>query len=621
MGLLVPLGLLGLLGILVLIIIYIIKPKYHEQFVSSTVIWRLSLKFQKRKMPIQWITRSLLFIVQLLILISLALMLARPYLNLDSYSGEKVFIIDASASMQTEKNGTSRFDRAIEEIKTQIEQKNAEDKITVIFADSEASYAAWRDDSVDNLKQTLSKLNCTFEESNVTRAVTLANSVLNENPGAEVILYTDCDYEQPGYVNVKNMSAGEWNAALSGLTAELKNGYYEFNASVSNYGKDAELSLTLSVDDVSFAEKKVFVKAGETTQVIWGEADNVKVYSYASASVELHAQDDFVYDHVLNISGDKTRKRNVELVSEYPGILNVALSSNHDNYVYAAPLKPEPIVYDYGYDVYIYEGELPDLKKLPEDGAIVLINPKSSALGVNFTREVTGDFPLEGTNDLGPAYKTLMRLITPGDIRVTKYIKADSYSGYDVLMTCNGDPVFMTKQLNGITVVVLLFDIHHATLPNQYMIPMLMKNICDYTAPSPLAKNTFETGENVKINVKPNAEKVEVKFESLSADEPVVWEYSEFPLTLKATDIGFYTITQHLANGKVRTDKFFVRAPYAESDFLFEGGYLASENYGDSQAGDSGAVSFNILEFLPYIIGFCLILVAVEWGLQYREQF
>ena len=64
MGLLTPLGLLGLIGIPILIIIYIIKPKYHEKKISSTFIWRLSLKYRKRKIPLQWLQRSLLFFLR-----------------------------------------------------------------------------------------------------------------------------------------------------------------------------------------------------------------------------------------------------------------------------------------------------------------------------------------------------------------------------------------------------------------------------------------------------------------------------------------------------------------------------------------------------------------------------
>ena len=63
MSLLVPLGLLGLLGIIALIIIYIIKPNYQNKFISSTFIWKLSLKYKKKRIPLNKLRNILLFIL------------------------------------------------------------------------------------------------------------------------------------------------------------------------------------------------------------------------------------------------------------------------------------------------------------------------------------------------------------------------------------------------------------------------------------------------------------------------------------------------------------------------------------------------------------------------------
>ena len=50
---LIALGLLGLLGIVALLLIYIIKPNFQQKLISSTYIWKLSLKFKKRKITIK----------------------------------------------------------------------------------------------------------------------------------------------------------------------------------------------------------------------------------------------------------------------------------------------------------------------------------------------------------------------------------------------------------------------------------------------------------------------------------------------------------------------------------------------------------------------------------------
>ena len=81
MNLLTPLGLLGLFAIAVLILIYIIKPNYQQKIVSSTHIWKLSLKYRKKRIPISKFRNILLIICQILILSLCAFLLAQPIIE------------------------------------------------------------------------------------------------------------------------------------------------------------------------------------------------------------------------------------------------------------------------------------------------------------------------------------------------------------------------------------------------------------------------------------------------------------------------------------------------------------------------------------------------------------
>ena len=68
MSFLTPLGFLGFLGVVALIIIYIIKPNFQNKIISSTFIWKLSLKYKKKRIPISKLRNIILFICQVLIL-------------------------------------------------------------------------------------------------------------------------------------------------------------------------------------------------------------------------------------------------------------------------------------------------------------------------------------------------------------------------------------------------------------------------------------------------------------------------------------------------------------------------------------------------------------------------
>ena len=78
MSWLTPLGFLGFIGLIILIIIYIIKPNYQNKIISSTFIWKLSLKLKKKKIPINTLRNVLLFICQVLVISMAAMILARP---------------------------------------------------------------------------------------------------------------------------------------------------------------------------------------------------------------------------------------------------------------------------------------------------------------------------------------------------------------------------------------------------------------------------------------------------------------------------------------------------------------------------------------------------------------
>jgi signal transduction histidine kinase len=93
MSWLTPLGFLGFIGLIILIIIYIIKPNYQNKIISSTFIWKLSLKFRKKRIPINKLNNILIFLCQLLILTICSALLAQPVLAQEKIGDENEKII------------------------------------------------------------------------------------------------------------------------------------------------------------------------------------------------------------------------------------------------------------------------------------------------------------------------------------------------------------------------------------------------------------------------------------------------------------------------------------------------------------------------------------------------
>ena len=128
-----PLGLLGLLGIPVLIIIYIIKNKYTEQIVPSTYLWNLSEKFLKKKKPISLISGIISLILQILAVIIVSVLIAKPVITLPNTAKDYCFIIDGTGSMNFETNDTTRMEIGKIKIEELIDSSKNGSSYTLIY--------------------------------------------------------------------------------------------------------------------------------------------------------------------------------------------------------------------------------------------------------------------------------------------------------------------------------------------------------------------------------------------------------------------------------------------------------------------------------------------------------
>src|SRR5215216_6405068 len=97
---LTPLALAGLLFLPVVLAMYLLKLRRNEQVVPSTLLWHKLLTDVEANAPWQRLRRSLLLLLQLLLVALLAVLAARPFLERPAgLAGDVVIVIDTSASM------------------------------------------------------------------------------------------------------------------------------------------------------------------------------------------------------------------------------------------------------------------------------------------------------------------------------------------------------------------------------------------------------------------------------------------------------------------------------------------------------------------------------------------
>lgn len=623
MSLAAPLGFLGLLAIIGLILIYILKPKYQDKKVSSTHIWKLSLKYVKRKIPWQWLRSSLLLIIQILIFVIFAFMLTRPGIVLASSQKEKIIILDASASMTAEISSTTPFERAKKEIASlsdaTIENGN---KFTVIIAADEASFAVRRTDSAGFVRQKLTEADCSLCEPNITAAMELAENVLQENPQAELHLYTDHDYEDSGRVTVHNMSKNEWNVAVSEFTAGRVNGKYVFTAEITDYGQAAEFSVGLNVDGKAQVPKVASCTENGTATVVW---DNLNITGYEKAKVSLQGvADSFSYDNEFTLFNSNVQLFKVQLVSEDPGFLQRALVATGKCEITVT--NENTPAQTSGFDLYVYDGVLPEER--PADGAVWLVNSpyegKSGEMleaewGISFGGQYMGKYFLSASGGTSETYGTIMRNVSLANVLVTEYSEVKTYEGYESIILCNESPVLLTKNNDGLKTIVLAFDIHKSDIAINPYYPILVKNICSYALMPTVADTRYTVGETVKINSKPDTVSMTLKAVYLNGEEEEK-QISASSFDFYAITPGSYTVTQVLASGRIVKNNFYVRISENESAFGKAEAMLKNPVvFTDGEGNASSAKDKK--EIAIYIAAAMLVIVCIEWGLQYREQF
>ena len=639
MNWLTPLGFLGLIGLIVLIIIYIIKPNYQQKFISSTFVWKLSLKYKKKKIPISQLRNILVFLCQVLAITACACILAQPFIAGEDRgeSDEKIAIIDASASMRTEIDGVTRFERAVAQVQDLMDEVASRNgSLTVILAGTEASYVLQRA-GADYRTEALGKLDmliaaesfaCTYGSPDIDGAISLAEEVLLENPESEVLFYTGSSYINPGKIKVIDVSdVSEWNAAILDVRAIDDENYYRFEVDVACYNRDARVDVFLDINGVNIALEQYNLSAGAecvnnevTTLVFDIESGLIEngVYSYDYVHAYINEADNFENDNSFYLYGGVKQPLKVQYYSTVPNnfysgmlmVLREATKGYWDFDIDEIQDNIEFIQQGYGkeyalegYDIYIFEHYMP--ATLPTDGLVILATPDRVPAGADFT--ISNWYSSNVEQQLAAEESSpLMHNVNPERVTVTRWASIPVYDGYTPLMSCNGDAVVLAKNDETEKILVLGLNLNYSNFALTPDFPMFFYNVLNHYFPETIESYVYEVNETVELNARAS---------SLSLTGPNISESIEvFPNTVTVTQPGTYTLLQVPISGSDIVENFYVRIPVAEShteatfDELQNPYFPPTEDIPD-------------LDLVFYFALALVCLLFLEWWLQSREQF
>lgn len=697
-----PLGLLGLLAIPIVVIIYLLRSRYKTKEVSSTFIWKRSLKYVKRRIPLNFIM-SLLLILQILIVVVASFAIARPTIK-PLKTEEKIIILDASASMQTLDNGVSRFDVAKKEIEKVAEKIGENHKMTLILAGENPIPVIQRTEDKGAFLSAMKPLACELKGSDINGALDLAAEYLNQNKGAEVLLYTDKSYiETDGIQVVDCKRETEWNAGIISLEDNRiaikdtlgKGGYgYEFIVNVGNYGMASEFTVKLKVDDKVVGQRILSLGSGEEKQLRFTHSPTQdtgkneiriamsKIESYQAATVELSANDSFAFDNSMTIY-PKYEKDDLKImyVSKYvvldggkkqanKSFLNFALKANgytvesddmYNNIDEIEELK--------GYDIYIFEGITPYY--LPTDGAVWLVdcdnmNTIKSQLGSSLTFSqssgvVVGEEML--ATDAGYLIEKAIGENAASELLENVHIDIPlNFAGQPVPAAANtyrpitslgpafrevyktgNDNLIVAGTYKTVPMVISTFDFKNSSLIAYISdFPMLIKNMINYSVSEPLQERSADIGKEIvfkfpvgatnidryldgKLESSINIEEYIASLEEKRKEDPNFVIEDHINDTFEITSPGKYEIIVTFPDGDDK-DNLFDTKRYAitghispEETRITE--QVATDDLTYPEVAANAKVEYSRVEIFPWVIGLFIILLIIEWGVYYREQY
>ena len=489
-----PLALLGLLFVPAVVAMYLLRLRRTQTIVPSTLLWQRLAADVEANAPWQRLRRSLLFLLQLLLVVILALLAARPFIERPAgLARDIVLIVDTSASMNATDVAPDRLAAARAAALDALKDLPAGGKVSVIEAGRTARIVAAGTSDLGRVRQAIETIRPSAGRGDLGDALALAQQLAIQSGDAEVLVATDAALaiapttrvDAPIRVLRVGDPKGRRNQAIVALAVRTAPSGTSQSVFVSVANLDLEAAvrrLEIWGDDRLLETRTVTIDAQQRADVIVddiGDRDHpVTVVDVRLAATDAAAsgqRPDFlaVDDRAWAIVPPQ-RDRNILVVGDGDPYLETALTYLPHGRLFG--LKPA----DYpagavrtdgtSWDLIIFEGTLPDT--LPATPILAIAPPKTSGLG-----EVTGSLKAPGIGTLATD-EPVLRYV---DLSTTHIATAQQMTlpawARTIIPGPKGAPLLFSGIRAGLPAAVLAFEPRESDLPLQVAFPILIANL------------------------------------------------------------------------------------------------------------------------------------------------
>lgn len=555
-----PLALLGLLFIPVVVAMYLLKLRRDETVVPSTLLWTRLIADVEANAPWQKLRRSLLLLLQLLLVAILALLAARPFFERPAgLARDVVLVIDTSASMAATDVAPNRLEAAKAAVMEALRELPTGGKVSVIAADRSARIVVNETADMGRVRQALDDIKPTSDSGDLGDALELADKLAKRSGDAQILVATDGALATrptarvAAPIRVISVGRARKNQAIVALAVRTAASTVTRSVFVSVANLDLGRSrrrLEFWGDGRLLEVREVLLDAQARADVvvddISGDVRTLEVRLVSADPSTTTKPDALAVDDTAWAIIPPDRKRLILLVGPGDPYLETALSylPNVELYgVTPAEYGPASERNDgRPWDLTIFEGSLP--ATLPRTPILAIAPGTSSALG-----EVTGTLQQPGLGALG-VDEPILRYV---DLSTTHISKADRLTLPDWARTIipgpKGAPLLYVGSRAGLPTAVLAFEPRRSDLPLQVAFPILLANLTgELLGGSSAPTQAVQPGTPVSLALPSGASGLAVTRPDGSVVELVPGTPDGASVTFAGTDLpGVYLVTAHLA--------------------------------------------------------------------------
>ncbi|NUM56182.1 MAG: BatA domain-containing protein [Candidatus Hydrogenedentes bacterium] len=510
----------------VIVILYLLKLRRTQVVIASTLLWAKTIEDLTANAPFQRLRRNLLLLLQIIVVLFVALALARPFFKLPGTAGQNLcLLIDRSASMQTREGSELRMDVAKTKALDLVAAMQRGDRMMVVtFAETADVLSELTDDRA-KLRAAIASIEPVDTRTRLRDAMFVAHSLRLTTPDLHAVIISDgnvADIDEigPRFFASGRQATDESAASASGgyglsflqvgeraenvgiMAMSVRepvpgeSGEHQALVSLHNAGtQTSAVTVTLSFNDQPLAVEGVEVGPGEDRELVFAH----NALGEGILEAELDSDDALAADDHAWLSLRPAAKLRVLLVAD-PGATGTYFLQRvltPDPRVELNTIAPANFAATTDYDLTIFYDAAP--AQLPA-GTLVFIKALPPVDGLVSEGTIDGP-PVIATDAEHP----LMRFaLNPANVGIRSAVKAALPQGARAIVSTTGSALIADVSRGGQQIVWIAFDHADSDWPLNLSFPLFFQNVLAWVPRSALAsENSIDAGLPLTLIAKP----------------------------------------------------------------------------------------------------------------------